>query len=74
MNSLPKKIAIIDDDRITQKLYHDILIKEGYMVVQAFNRQEGLNLIKFSHTDLIVWGMSSVNLKFLMLPLLMLPL
>lgn len=29
MNTLPKKIVIVDDDKITQKLYHDVLTKEG---------------------------------------------
>lgn len=54
MNTLPKKIVIVDDDKITQKLYHDVLTKEGYVIVQAFEAKEGLNLIKSSYPDLII--------------------
>jgi|SRR3989344_6542052 len=54
MNTNHKKIVIVDDDTITQKLYHDVLTKEGYVVVQAYEAKEGLNLIKSSHPDLII--------------------
>lgn len=54
MNTAPKKIIIIEDDTVTQELYLNVLVKEGYTVIQAFNAQEGLNLVKSVKPHLII--------------------
>lgn len=54
MNTASKKIILIEDDVLTQKLYHDVLTKEGYTVVQAFDGKEGLSFIKSLQPNLII--------------------
>jgi DNA-binding response OmpR family regulator len=42
----PAKILLVEDDRILQELYLDRFIAAGFNVVQAFDGQEALDLLK----------------------------
>lgn len=54
MNATPKKILIVEDDVVTQKLYSDVLTNEGFVVDQAYDGKQGLSIIKSSHPDLVI--------------------
>jgi two-component system, OmpR family, response regulator VicR len=49
-----KKIVYIEDDAELAKLVELILQKEGYIVKVAFDGQEGLEMVRNEHPDLIL--------------------
>src|SRR3989344_7909694 len=49
-----KKILLVEDDQFLSLLLKGRLEKEGFMVVQAFDGEQGLNLAKTEKPDLIV--------------------
>ena len=49
-----KKILIIEDDSVLQKLYHDIFKDEGLTVSQAMNSNDALRLLKAPPPDIIL--------------------
>ena len=51
---LKKKILIVEDERMLNEAYEDILKKEGYEVVVAFDGKEALELTKELEPDLIL--------------------
>ena len=50
----PKKILIIEDERMLADMYRDRFIHEGYQVESAFDAEEGLEMAKETKPDLIV--------------------
>jgi DNA-binding NtrC family response regulator len=49
-----KKILIIDDDRAFRVILKDVLIKEGYLLIEAGTGEKGLELVKSEHPDLVI--------------------
>ena len=54
INTMPKKILAIEDDRFLRKLLIDRLLEEGYSVEGAIDGEEGLKKTKESTFDLIL--------------------
>ncbi|NLN66273.1 MAG: response regulator [Clostridiaceae bacterium] len=48
-----KKILVIDDTELTQRMIRDILVKEGYEVYSAYSGEEGLDMVVTVKPDLI---------------------
>lgn len=48
------KILIAEDDNLVQNIYHNILTKEGFKVIQAFNGKQALSLVKSEQPNLII--------------------
>ena len=51
MNS--KKILVVDDDLVTQKVISDILVSAGYRVVTATDAAIAVNVVRSEEPDLI---------------------
>lgn len=49
-----KKILIIEDNAMNMKLFNDLLEIEGYLVRQAVNGKDGLDIAKSEIPDLIL--------------------
>jgi CheY-like chemotaxis protein len=47
-------ILIVEDTELIRRMYHDKLVEEGYQVLVASDGQEGLNVLRSSHVDLVV--------------------
>ena len=62
-----RKVAIIDNDRVSVEALANIIIQEGYAVVKAYNGREGFDLIR-SHlpeivlVDLFMTGIDGIRL------------
>ena len=54
MASISKKILIIEDNKLLQQVYFDKLVKDGFVVLQAFTGRQGLALATNYHPDLVV--------------------
>lgn len=54
MDNSPKKILIIEDEKILAEMYQDRFSQEGYQVVLAFTSEEGIDLAKKEKPDLIL--------------------
>src|ERR1035437_338740 len=54
MNAVMKKILIIDDDRTFRVILKEVLIKEGYHLLEAPSGEKGLELVKSEHPDLVI--------------------
>ena len=54
MTSKTKKILIVEDDKLLQQVYFDKLVKDGFIILQAFTGRQGLTLATNYHPDLIV--------------------
>lgn len=48
------KILIAEDDNLVQNIYHNVLTKEGFEVIQAFNGRQALSLAKSEQPNLII--------------------
>ena len=51
MNS--KKILVVDDDIVTQKIISDILVSAGYQVVTAIDAASAVDAVRSEEPDLI---------------------
>jgi len=51
MNS--KKILVVDDDNVTQKVIRDILVAAGYQVITATDAASAVNAVRSEQPDLI---------------------
>ena len=49
-----KKILIVDDDKTFQKIIKDTLEPLGYIVVEAYDGEEGLKVVKKEKPNLIL--------------------
>ena len=49
-----KKILIIDDDKTFRVILKEVLIKEGYHLLEAPSGEKGLELVKSEHPDLVI--------------------
>ena len=49
-----KKILVIDDTELMQRMIKDILKKEGYEVYSAYSGEEGLSKVSSIKPDLII--------------------
>ncbi|MCK5490288.1 MAG: response regulator [Candidatus Pacebacteria bacterium] len=54
MNNNKKKILVIEDEATLQKALSDILIREGYDVINATDGTLGLSLARSENPDLIL--------------------
>ena len=54
MATSSKKILIVEDNKLLQQVYFDRLVKEGFLVLQAFTGQQGLALATNYNPDLII--------------------
>lgn len=54
MTTPAKKILIVEDNKLLQQVYFDRLVKEGFLVLQAFTGQQGLALATNYNPDLII--------------------
>jgi DNA-binding response OmpR family regulator len=54
MDSIKKKILIIEDDHALQTIYQRKFELEGFEVIQAFTGQEGINAVKSIIPDIIL--------------------
>lgn len=48
------RILLVDDDPMVRDSLHDVLVSEGYSVLQAGNGQEALELADGANVDLVV--------------------
>lgn len=51
---MSRKIAIIDDDRVTLTLLEKVLKQEGFQVVTAMDGAEGLDLVIAEEPDIVI--------------------
>jgi len=51
---MPKKILIVEDEKILAEIYRDKFIEAGFEVSATFEAKEGLKLAKKEKPDLIV--------------------
>lgn len=51
---MPKKILIIEDEKILAEMYQDKFLEAGYEISLAFNSEEGIELAKREEPDLIL--------------------
>lgn len=51
---MTKTLLIVDDDPLSLKLLHDVLVAEGYVVLQAARARDALDLLCEHLPDLIV--------------------
>ena len=51
---MPKKILIVEDEKILAEMYRDKFIEAGFEVSATFEAKEGLKLAKKEKPDLIV--------------------
>jgi two-component system response regulator AtoC len=49
-----KKILIIDDDKTFRVILKEVLIKEGYHLLEAPSGEKGLEIVKSEHPDLVI--------------------
>jgi len=49
-----KKILIIDDDKTFRVILKEVLIKEGYHLLEAPSGEKGLEIVKNEHPDLVI--------------------
>jgi len=52
--STRKKILVIDDDKTTITMLTMILTKENYLVMSALDGEEGMEMIKSDHPDVVI--------------------
>jgi CheY-like chemotaxis protein/tRNA A-37 threonylcarbamoyl transferase component Bud32 len=52
------KILIVEDDRETQEMYMEYLVKDAYQILTANNGEEGLQKIKKFTPDLVIMDMA----------------
>ncbi len=51
---MSKKVMIVEDNELNMKLFHDLLVSNGYKVVQTRNGKEALSLAEGERPDLII--------------------
>jgi len=56
MDSLKKKILVVDDDEVLRDILINFLKSNGYEAIGAKDGQKGLNLILVDQPDLIITG------------------
>lgn len=49
-----KKILIIEDDYRIQKILHEMLVSCGYLIIQAYDGQEGIETLENQDTCLVI--------------------
>jgi two-component system alkaline phosphatase synthesis response regulator PhoP len=54
MANSPKKILIVEDEKILAEMYKDRFSQEGYQAALAFTSEEGIDLAKKEKPDLIL--------------------
>ena len=54
MAESPKKILIVEDEKILAEMYRDRFAQEGYQPILAFTSEEGMTLVKKEKPDLIL--------------------
>ena len=54
LNKTPKKILVIEDDKLLRDLYVELLKSEGYHVEEAGDGEEGFNKAEQGEWDLIL--------------------
>ncbi len=53
-NSSKKTILLVEDEEAMQKTFSEILQEEGYTVLSAMNGEDGFEMAKSNHPDLIM--------------------
>src|SRR3989344_150296 len=54
MTNNPKKILIVEDNKLLQQVYFDKLVKQGFVILQAYNGPQGLSMATNYQPDLII--------------------
>ena len=54
MTNNPKKILIVEDNKLLQQVYFDKLVKQGFVILQAYNGPQGLTMATNYQPDLII--------------------
>jgi len=49
-----EKILIIDDDKLISLMLKKMLLKDGYMVIEAEDGEHGLEMVRKEHPDLVI--------------------
>ncbi|MDO8495243.1 MAG: response regulator [bacterium] len=52
--SQPKRVLVVEDEQLTRQALADELTNEGFVVLQAGNGEEGLQMALKEHPDLIL--------------------
>lgn len=47
-------ILVADDSQLFQELFHDLFVRKGYNIVQAFDGEEAMELFKEKHPDVVM--------------------
>lgn len=58
VKNMVKKILLVEDNELNRDMLSRRLIRKGYDVVMAVNGQEGVDMAKQLHPDLILMDMS----------------
>ncbi len=58
-----EKILIIEDNPMNMELFNDLLEAEGYLILQAVNGKDGVEMAKSEMPDLILldYGLPDIN-------------
>ena len=54
MANNPKKILSVEDNKLLQQVYFDKLVKEGFIILQAYSGPQGLTMATNYLPDLII--------------------
>ncbi len=47
-------VLIVEDNELNMKLFNDVLLAQGYNVLKAYNGQDGFNMEREHHPDLVL--------------------
>ena len=51
---MPKKILIIEDEKILREMYHDKFVQAGFNIILANSTEEGIKILSKTKPDLIL--------------------
>lgn len=51
---MPKKILVVDDSKLSSKFISEVLLNEGYEIINAYSGMDGLRLVREEKPDLVL--------------------